>query len=214
MNEEVTRWLDQLKSPDYGRQLVAVGRLVELGDEAVPQLVVALRGALPYCRGHLATALAGIGSKNPEGVAVLVALWEANLGDWFLNQALYNLAKKLAREVTPESIPALIRLLGCFRHTHYNEGGNLRPTFGVEAAVCAAEALNKLAYRQPTRQLREALPALKRSFWSTVPPEFGVARRAIEDATTQWKDLPLVVDASDTDASLPLPSHGQGDPRD
>jgi hypothetical protein len=207
IDEEIAAWIKQLRDVDYGNQLIAMGHLVEAGETAVPALVEALEAAIPYIRVPLVSILAGIGSHTPESVRVLVEVWKKNLGDPFMNQALVNLAKKLALNATPESIPVLIGLLECHKNAAYFEGGKPLFTRGVEVASIAAEALGRLAYRQPTRQLREALPHLKRNIWVGSPESFSAARKIIEEKTQQWKDLPLVVSAPDqTPTGLPLPA--------
>jgi HEAT repeat protein len=210
-DEEIEKWIKQLRDADYGKQLIAMGHLVEAGEAAVPALVEALDGAIPYVRIPLVSILAGIGSHNPESVHVLVEVWKKNLGDPFTNQALFNLAKKLTQNATPESIPALIGLLECHKYATYLEGGNAQSTRGTEVAGFAADALGRLAYRQPTRQLREALPHLKRNLWVGSPESFSAARKIIEEKTQQWKDLPLVAEAPKTTRNLPLPANLERD---
>ncbi|WP_309714590.1 hypothetical protein [Armatimonas sp.] len=85
-DEEIEKWIKQLRDADYGNQLIAMGRLVESGEVAVPALIEALDAAIPYVRVPLISILAGIGSPNPESVRVLVKVWKKNLGDPFTNQ--------------------------------------------------------------------------------------------------------------------------------
>jgi hypothetical protein len=77
-----------------------------------------------------------------------------------------------------------------------------------EAAKLAALALHQIALAHPVPALRQALPYLHRAWHIRFAhPELIQARKAIEDATVQWKDLPILAE-SDTDSSgrgLPVP---------
>lgn len=77
-----------------------------------------------------------------------------------------------------------------------------------EAAKLAAQALHQIALAHPVPTLRQALPYLNRAWHIRFAhPELIQARKAIEDATAPWKDLPILAE-SDTDVSgrgLPVP---------
>jgi hypothetical protein len=77
-----------------------------------------------------------------------------------------------------------------------------------EVAKLAAGALHQIALAHPVPQLRQALPYLHRAWHIRFAhPELIQARKAIEDATASWKDLPILAE-SDTDESgrgLPVP---------
>jgi HEAT repeat protein len=181
-------------------RLMALGRLVEAGDAAVPQLLAALKHPNDLMKACAACALAGIGA--PQTAGALIALWEESMLDPSRIEALTELATKLAQSANPATIPALIELLPCYKKT-MGEGS----VPGREVSRIAAEGLRLLAYKAPTLTLRTALPALKRDMWHISPEEFGEVRQAIEDATHQWKDLPVTASGPQTRAQeLPLPT--------
>lgn len=197
----------QLTSPDYGVRLIALGKLVEAGEAAVPALLEALRRPDPLLKACAACALAGIGT--PRAALPLVAFWEADFTDPSAIEALSEFAGKLARVPRTEDIPALLELLPCYKKTDVMKIG-ASGRVAQEISVLAAEALSKLARTAPTPQLRAALPLLKRDIWHSSPDEFGEAREAIEEATHKWKDLPMTAFAPQPKASeLPLPAERQ-----
>ena len=100
---------------------------------------------------------------------------------------------------TPERIPTLVMLTKELR------------TLLPQAAVHVAQGLRRLAETHPTPELRQALPVLKGSFFQPVPGEFHAIRNAIELATAQWRDLPLIANAPSDDSELPLPAAEAGD---
>jgi hypothetical protein len=77
-----------------------------------------------------------------------------------------------------------------------------------EVAKLAAGALHQIALAHPVPQLRQALPYLNRAWHIRFAhPELIQARKAIEEATMPWKDLPILAE-SNTDLSgrgLPVP---------
>jgi hypothetical protein len=179
---------------------MALGRLVEASDAAVPQLLAALKHPDPLVKACAACALAGIGA--PQTAGALVALWEESPRDPSRMEALTEFATKLAQSAHPAMIPALIELLPCYKKAT-GEG----VVTGREISLIAAEGLRKLARTAPTLQLRAALPLLKRDIWNGSPEEFGEVRVLIEEATRPWKDLPVTASGPQTHAQeLPLPA--------
>jgi HEAT repeats len=202
---ETSALIAQLTSPDYGVRLIALGKLVEAGEAAVPALLEALRRPDPLLKACVACALAGIGT--PRAALPLVAFWEADPFDPSAIEALSEFAGKLARTPRTEDIPALMELLPCYKKTSETKNGVSGRVVGQEISVLAAEGLSKLARTAPSPQLRAALPLLKRDIWHSSPDEFGEAREWIEDATRKWKDLPVTAFAPQPKASeLPLPA--------
>ncbi|WP_309707044.1 HEAT repeat domain-containing protein [Armatimonas sp.] len=198
--EHIRELIGKLASQDYGVRLMALGRLVEASDAAVPQLLAALQHPNALVKACAACALAGIGA--PQAVGALIALWEESPRDPSRMEALTEFATKLAQSANPATIPALIELLPCYKKT-MGEGS----VAGREISRIAAEGLRVLAYKAPTLTLRAALPALKRDMWHVSPDEFGEVRQVIEEATRPWKDLPVTASGPQMRAQeLPLPA--------
>jgi HEAT repeat protein len=198
-NKSTQALITPLTSPDYGVRLIALGKLVEAGETAVPALLEALKRPDSLLRACAACALAGIGT--PRAALPLVAFWEADPSNPSAIEALSEYAGKLAREPRTEDIPALLELLPCYKATISNV------VVGLEISTLAAEALSKLARTAPTPPLRAALPLLKRDIWHSSPEGFGKACEAIKEATHKWKDLPVTAFAPQPKASeLPLPA--------
>ncbi|WP_309714591.1 hypothetical protein [Armatimonas sp.] len=214
INDPIVRLIENLESSDYSQQLIALGKLVELGNTAIPYLDEALYRCILPARIHAACAMAAIGSHDPRIISGVIQLWEKHPRESLLNHALLVLVKNLSSMKKAESIPALILFLPCFAWKSVNSEG--QPDIlikGKEISLIAAEGLRWLANHQPSRQLRDALPYLKRGLFSTKPQEFDDVRKVIEEKTQQWKDLPLVADAPKNTENLPLPadeevSHG------
>uniref|UniRef100_UPI00375326D8 HEAT repeat domain-containing protein n=1 Tax=Armatimonas sp. TaxID=1872638 RepID=UPI00375326D8 len=110
--------------------------------------------------------------------------------------AILVLANHLGEHPSPSEIPQLIALIRQLRLDDQLQA----------AAISAALALETLARTQPTPALRGALKLLKPSFWAPLPAEFKEAYQTIEDATAQWKDLPLIADVPQTIENLPVPA--------
>jgi HEAT repeat protein len=196
-DDRVNAWIG-LTSVDYGVRLITLGKLVEAGEASVPLLLEALKNPNPLLKACAACALAGIGS--PRAARPLLALWEEEPSDPSRIEALTEFAGRLARVPRTEDIAALIELLTCYKnHSSYSTGR--------EVAALAAEGLSKLARTAPSLPLREALPFLKRDIWGGSPDAFGEARALIEEATRQWKDLPVTASGPQTSATdLPRPA--------
>lgn len=203
MDEETIRALiAQLTSLDYGARLIALGKLIEAGEAAVPALLEALKQPDTLLKACAACALAGIGS--PKAARPLMALWEEAPLDPSRIEALVELVTRFSRRPTAGDIPALLELLPCHKLGSHTQGSS---GTGHLVAALAAEGLSKLARMAPTPQLRAALPLLKRDFWNSVPEEFTEPRELIEDATRKWKDLPVTTFGPQTSAhDLPRPS--------
>ena len=206
MAEETIRALiAQLTSLDYGARLIALGKLIEAGEAAVPALLEALNKPNALLKACAACALAGI--ATPRVAGPLVALWEADPFDPSGIEALSEFADKLARVPKTEDIPALIELLPCNKKASDARNAVSSRVVGLEVSVLAAQGLSKLARIAPTPQLRAALPLLKRDIWHGSPDEFTEARELIEDATRKWKDLPVTAFGPQTSAhDLPRPA--------
>ncbi|MBB6050522.1 hypothetical protein [Armatimonas rosea] len=205
---EIVRWVAQLQEPDYKKQLIALGRLVEAGDAAVPLLREALPKAEPETM-LLLSALVAIGTREPLVMETIVQYWRWNLNNRSLNQAVLHLVRSIGEQATPGDIALLLPFLGCWRYWE----GEGHSKVGSEASYLAATALGNLAQHQPTPQLREALPLLKvkKNFLSGAfpPKEFALVARLIEEATAPWKNLPCIVEVPNTTDDLPVPAEDQ-----
>ena len=185
--------------------MIALGKLVEVGEEAVPALLEALKQPDTLLKACAACALAGIGS--PRAARPLMALWEETPLDPSRIEALVELATKFSRRPVAADIPALLDLLLCYKSATAAAHGQRNSETGHLVTALAAEGLSKLARTAPTPQLRAALPLLKRDFWNSVPEEFTETRELIEDATRKWKDLPVTAFGPQTSAhDLPRPA--------
>lgn len=214
-DEEIAAWVNQLRTTDYGKQLIALGRLVEAGEAAVPRLFVALSQYPVSGRILVVCALAGIGTRESDVIKASTRFWEANLADLLLNQALLNWVKKLAAPIDPENIPALTCFLGCWRKNSVVVNNVVTRTVGENLSIVAAQALASLSYNHPTLELLEALPCMKGSnFLNGMPHQIETARKTIERNTAHMKDLPRIAEAPhETTENLPRPadeeaSHG------
>lgn len=196
---DLSALLRLLNTPDYATGKAVIEQLVQLGDAAVEPLLTA---ELPLlARQRAAKVLGRIG--DPRALNYLIQLYrhafnESNNTDFDLtnavSEALVELAAHLATEPTPDRIPALLTLIRELRTLHQT------------AAVTAAYGLTELATNHPGPELRQALPLLKGSLFQPVPLAFGRVRRAIEQATAQWKDLPLTAAAPLSNENLPRPT--------
>ncbi|MBB6050521.1 HEAT repeat domain-containing protein [Armatimonas rosea] len=194
--EDMPDAIQALRSIHYGTRQAATATLIAIGEEAVPALMDLLdNGSTTLCY-RAAEILGEIG--DTRAIAPLIAIRKTRGQDieQACNRALIKLAKQLPATATTEDIPLLIALIQRLRYdlsTH-------------DVALSAAMALEHLARTRPTPSLRGALKWLK-PVVVPLPPGFKSARLAIEEATEQWQDLPLVTSspvALVTD--LPLPA--------
>ena len=145
-DSDIVRFIAQLQEPDYKKQLIALGRLVEAGDTAVPLLLEALPESEPETKRLYLSALVGIGSRDASAVKAVVQYWPWNLGDRNLDQEVVRFVRNIAEQVTPSDIALLLPFLGCWRFVE----GEGRSKVGLAVAILAAEALGNLAQHQPT----------------------------------------------------------------
>ena len=205
-DEEIENGIQQLSDEDFGKQLIALGRLVGAGEAAVPRLFVAL-ARYPEARTYIVFALAGIASRDSEVIQASISFWEANLTDPLLNQALLSWVKKLAAPIAPQNIAALTCFLGCWRKHSVVVDDSVRHTVGTSLSTIAAQALASLSYSHPTTELLLVLPYMKGShFLNGVPPQIETARKTIERNTAHMKDLPRIAEAPKISDKLPLPA--------
>lgn len=187
--------IQALRSPQHEQRNAATARLIELGTEAVPALIDALSIDSPLVRFRAAEALGKIGDSR--AVEPLLKLSRGLSLDFDIQriatEALQNLARKRMQTPEPDDVPALILLV---RHLRFSQ---------PDAADDAAVALTTLARRHPSPALRGALKWL-RSFGFAITPTFNEAYTAIQEATRQWKDLPLTAAPPAKVDNLPLPA--------
>lgn len=206
-DEEIAAWVNQLRTTDYGKQLIALGRLVEAGEAAVPRLFVALSQYPVSGRILVVCALAGIGTRESDVIKASTRFWEANLADIVLSQAMLQWVKKLAAPIDPQNIPALTCFLGCWRKSTMNISSASADPVGQTLSVVAAQALASLSYNHPTLELLQALPYMKGSnFLNGMPHQIETARKTIERNTAHLKDLPRIAAAPKKTDNLPLPA--------
>ena len=194
--------IQTLRSTSHALRSSATAKLVALGSDAVPALIEALALASPLVRYRAVEALGQIG--DARAVEPLLKLRKTLDTDILqaANAALPVLAHHLATTPRTSEIPQLIALV---RHLRFDAECQA-------AAVSAAFGLETLARTQPTPALRGALKWLK-SPWAPLPPSFREARNQIENATAQWKDLPLIADApQEGPENLPLPASNESKP--
>ena len=193
--EDIPALIAQLQSHDYGARFVALGKLIERGEAAVPLLTEALYHPDKPLRVRAACALAGIGAAEATVILPVADLWEESPSENAAGEALVVLVTKLAAGVHSEDIPVLLRLLRCHKKAGFSVNGSSTlqiSSEGVEVSRIAAAALETLAKRSPTYSLRQAIPLLKYPFLAppTIHQELTRARKAIELATKQWEFFP------------------------
>lgn len=200
--DDIPGLIQTLRSTSHALRSSATAKLITLGSDAVPALIEALVLASPLVRYRAVEALGQIGdARAVEPLLKLRKTFDTDILQ-AVNAALPVLARHLATTPRPTEIPQLIALV---RHLRFDAECQA-------AAVSAALALETLAQTQPTPALRGALKWLK-SPWAPLPPSFKEARNRIENATAQWKDLPLIADAPPEVAeNLPLPASNESKP--
>ena len=204
-DENIAFLITRLSHREYSERRKAEDALVARGLEAVEPLIAVVEQNYSLACMRATAALGHIG--DARAVEPLLKLRQTLETDILqaADAALLVLAHHLAEHPRTTEIPQLIALV---RHLRYDSQTQA-------AAISAAQALETLAHTHPTPALRGSLKWLK-SFWAPLPAEFKDAHKAIEDATAQWKDLPLVADAPQTTENLPLPADsrvlgGQGE---
>ena len=193
--DDIPGLLSALRSSQHNVRESATAKLIQKGSEAVPDLIEALKPGSPLVRYRAAEALGHIG--DTRAVEPLLALHKTLDIDILeaVNKALIVLAQHLASSPCPEDIPTFTLLI-----QHLRFDATAQP-----AAISAAKSLAHLALTHPTPALRGALKWLK-SLWAPLPTELKETRKIIEEATKQWKDLPLIADAPVETKDLPFPS--------
>ena len=165
-DEKVAHHMDDLRSPDPKTVDRAVRELVEMGEAAVPSLILALKDPEVRVRSAAAAALWGLG---PKARGAVYALAEA-LGD---SDNGVRLGVAMALEgVGPAASPAVPALARAVR----DRDGNVR--------LWAAKALGRIG-----PPARDALPAL------TAAARIESTRGAVEDAIRAIKGPGAPADA-------------------
>ncbi|WP_309714589.1 HEAT repeat domain-containing protein [Armatimonas sp.] len=202
--DDIPGLIQTLRSSNHTLREAATAKLIGLGRDAVPALLEALSLDSPLARYRAVEALGQVG--DARAVEPLLKLRKTLDMDILesVNKALPVLARHLAERPTSTEIPQLIALIQHLRFDAQTQS----------AAIAAAKALETLAHTHPTPQLRGALKWLK-SLWAPLPADFKEARKVIEEATKQWKDLPLVADApQETTENLPRPASNESEPNE
>lgn len=114
-----------------------------------------------------------------------------------LTLTVEQLLARFGPTVTPEDIQAILSFLR-WKKTEVS-------------SMLVAEVLGELAQRAPSPLFRSAIPLLRRQWGQPFPPgAFTRALKAIEHATSAWKDLPLPAFEREGEAQdLPLPAPGK-----
>lgn len=201
--EDIPGLIQTLRSSNHALRATATAKLIAWGDEAVPALLEALGTDSTLVRYRAVEALGHIGdARAVEPLLALRKIYDPDILQ-ASHAAILVLANHLAEHPSPSEIPQLIALIRQLRLDDQLQA----------AAISAAQALETLARTHPTPALRGALKLVKPSFWTPLPAEFKEAYQAIEEATKQWKDLPLIADAPQAIENLPLPAN-ESDSRD
>ena len=169
-----------------------------LGEVTVPIVLEAFQtaqwdrhrqGGHPIIR--LADLLAEFG--DPRAAPALIHL--AQIGTEFtFENPLLGLIKSLEWQGDAACIAALVEILKAFRFA--------RPRI----AILVAEALIRLAERDPIQEIVAALPYLQSGFLVPAAPlEFGPLRRQLK-AALKLTNLPRAASAPQTAENLPLPA--------
>lgn len=169
------------------------------GDEAVPAMRQALSAGRPAQAARPAVLLGELGDL--PSISILLRVWPdlaSGQTRLIVLRVLVTLAKKLAVEPTAIPISTLRGFLSF-----------AKVQFRPEEAYFVAVSIERLAKSAPSPELRTLLPLLKGRWLNPVPPSFERARLAIEEATEEWKDLPLPALADDRSNSLPLPARSK-----
>ena len=203
--KELVRRYQEGIGPETGGKSAGY-HLRELGDAAVPAILEAYKAAREGSqkqRGYvfslrplvrLADLLGQIG--DPRGGSVLIDL--AQIGDESsFDNPLRFLIPKLERRGDAASIAALVEVLRRFR---FASARSRQP------AILAAEALVRLAERNPVQELAAALPYLHSGLRAPAAPmEFSALRKRLK-AALPLTNLPLAATAPQTTQNLPLPA--------
>ncbi|WP_309707042.1 hypothetical protein [Armatimonas sp.] len=203
--EQIQELIEQLQSNHYKTRLIVLGKLVEYGEATVPMLLNVVSHNIEIHWRYVIRALAAISTL--ECVEPVVSCWEERPDDPVVIEAFRGLVDHFTAEARLENLPALLRLLTCYKRDLNVMSHGQTTSVGKTASLRAADILILLARHTPTPQLRVALPLLKRDLWHGVPKEFAEAYRQIDEATHLWKDLPLAVSELKTSmVGLPLPT--------
>lgn len=201
--------IEQLQSHQHGARFVALGRLIERGEPAIPLLTEALYHPDKTLRIRVACALAGIGATDASVVLPIADLWEELPADSVLGEAFLVVVRELAARVKTEDIPVLTRLLDCYKKTPLpSSSAPATVPVGLQVTTMSAGALETLAKRSPTRELLTPLAHLpKGGFFSAAPAALTHAHKVLDEATKQWqfdphrrphrRDLPVPAEKSE-----------------
>ncbi|MGC4047658.1 MAG: HEAT repeat domain-containing protein [Armatimonas sp.] len=192
-----------LGSKDYQKRSAATNALVEYGQEAVAPLCAVLEDRSPVVRQRAVEALGRI--QDVAALTPLLALLrreaesmnaEASILTAIRDAVMLLIQSPDTRPFTAGEAIAMARLV------------TWQASIGIPSHlyVRATNRLIALAGEAPSPELRSALPYLK-GIWPFVPREFAVARKAIEEATKAWADLPIASNQPASDLqNLPRPA--------
>lgn len=186
-----------LQNPRTSYREMVEERLFQLGDEAISPLIQVLPSATPIHASRVASMLARL--QAVEAIPALVSRLTQNMEnnpEPAIASALNELIRQLPLRWRHINFETLILLLAD------NAGIEMRSE-SLDSAL--AVTLIRMAQEEPTPQLRQALPYLKRP-WYRRSHVMESARQAVEKATRQWKDLPLPAQNSGESNNLPVPS--------
>ena len=167
-----------------------------MGEEAIPAMRQALSAGRPAQAARLAVLLGELGDL--PSISPLLRIWPdlaSSQTRLIVLKVLVTLAKKLPSEPTAIPISTLQRFLGF-----------AKVQFRPEEAFYLAQAIERRAKYSPSPELRTVLPLLTGRWLNPVPPSFENARLAIEEATKEWKDLPMPAVSDEKSDSLPRPA--------
>ena len=146
---------------------------------------------------NLAALLVELG--DPRAVPTLIHLAQIGTEPTFENPLL-GLIRKLEWRGDAVCIAALVEILKEFRFA--------RPRI----AIIVADALIRLAEREPLQEIAAALPYLHSGFLAPAAPlEFGSLRRQLK-AALKLTNLPLAASSPQTVENLPLPASNESEP--
>lgn len=191
-----------LQNPRTSYREMVEERLFQLGDEAISPLIQVLPSATPIHASRVASMLARL--QAVEAIPALVSRLTQNMEkspEPAIASALNDLIRQLPLRWRHINFETLILLLAD------NAGIEMRSE-SLDSAL--AVTLIRMAQEEPTPQLRQALPYLKRP-WYRRSHVMESARQAVEKATRQWKDLPLPAQNSGESNNLPVPTTSTDD---
>jgi hypothetical protein len=189
-----------LRHPNIPYREKVEAALSRHGNDAISALIQALPTASPIHASRIANILVRL--QGVEAIPALVARIGQSAetrSEEALIKALDDLTLLLPMRWRTLSIETLLGLLinSRIRSERLDDS--------------VALTLVRIAQEAPSPLLRQALPYLKRP-WHQRLPSFNAARKAIEEATKTWKDLPVPASVSTDSTNLPQPVPGGGEP--